>query len=402
MAYGEVAGWLAGAEALQPETISLRRAIHAEPELGLNTDATLDKVLASLTGLPLRLNRSGVSAGLIATLDTGRPGRTVLLRGDMDALPVNEETGLDFRSATTGAMHACGHDAHTAMLASAARLLARRRDELSGRIHFMFQPGEEIGEGARLMLAEGLLDAEPPDAAFALHVSPSQPAGAIFGRAGTAMASADMFDIEVTGKGGHGAMPHTAVDPIPVACEIVLALQAFVTRRINALDPAILTVGIIDGGTARNVIPDRVRLGGTLRALSEPTRRKACAGLEEVAVKVASAHGCVATVSFAGEGYPPTINDARAVAFAESAIRNRLGEVFWRPQAAPVMASEDFSHLLQRAPGAMLFLGVCPEGQEPATACPCHSPRMVMNEAAMALGVAAHCALAEAFLTEGL
>jgi hippurate hydrolase len=400
MARGEVADWLTDAQALQADTVALRRAIHVEPELGLDTDATFTKVMAALEGLPLRLVPSGVCAGLIATLDTGRPGRTILFRGDMDALPITEDTGLDFRSATRGAMHACGHDAHTAMLASAARLIARRRDDLSGRIHFMFQPGEEIFAGARLMLAEGLLDAEPPDAAFALHVFPNHPAGVIVGRAGAALASSDAFDITVTGAGGHGGMPHRATDPIPAACEIVTALQAFVSRRINAFDPAIVTVGVVEAGTARNVIPSSVRLGGTVRAMSEATRGQARVGVEEVAVHVARAHGCTATVEFL-DPCPPTVNNADAVAFAEATIRRHLGAAAWDTQPAPIMAADDVSYLLQRSPGAMLFLGVCPEGQELSAACPCHSDRMVINEAALPFGVAAYCALAEAFLNDG-
>jgi len=393
--------WLAEAQKLQPETIALRRAIHEEPELGLDTPKTLAKVKAALAGLPLTLKEGRSCSGMIAILDGAKPGRTVLLRGDMDALPMPEDAPIDFRSKVQGAMHACGHDAHTSMLVSAAKVLCARRDQIAGRILFMFQPGEEGHHGARFMLEEGLLSDPAPDAAFALHITPNVPAGVVTSKGGSMMASADEFEIIVRGKGGHASMPHLAVDPMPVACEIVTAISAFVTRRINAFDPAVVTVATIHGGTTQNVIGETVRIGGTMRAISEATRTTMHEGVKRVAEGIARAHDCAADVNIM-QGFPVTVNDARAVALVAAAVKAELGASAFFPSPAPVMGAEDFSYVLNKTPGAMSFLGVCPEGADFRTACPCHSNKMELNEAAMAHGVAVHCATAEAFLRDGL
>lgn len=391
---------LRAATALQPETIALRRSIHEEPEIGLDTPRTLEKVKAALEGLPLTIREAQSCTGIVAVLEGAEPGRTVLLRGDMDALPMPEDAPLDFRSKVPGAMHACGHDAHTSMLVSAAKVLCARRDRLAGRVLFMFQPGEEGYQGARFMLDEGLLDQPRPDAAFAIHITPNLPAGIFSSRAGPLLASANEFEIVVRGKGGHGSMPHQAIDPTLVACEIALAIQAFVTRRVNAFDPAVVTVSSIAGGTTFNVIPETVRLLGTLRAVSESTQRTVHDGVRRVAENVARAHECSAQVDIR-DGFPVTVNDPRAVALIEAAVGAEMGPAGYFPMPTPAMGSEDFSYVLQRTPGAMFFLGVCPEGQNFLAACPCHSNRMELNEAAMAHGVALHCAVAERFLAEG-
>src|SRR5208282_5573164 len=213
-----------------------------------------------------------------------KPGRTILLRGDMDALPMPEDTGLDYASEFPGRMHACGHDSHTAMLVQAVHLLHRHRDELAGIVKFMFQPGEEGHGGARLMIQDGLLDADPkPDAAFALHIWPNVKAGAIVGRPGPMLASADTWTITIKGRGGHASMPHDAVDPIPVAFEIGLALQTMVTRQFNVFDPIVLTCGKVAAGTTNNVIPEVAEMIGTLPATSEGARERAQRGIERVA-----------------------------------------------------------------------------------------------------------------------
>jgi hippurate hydrolase len=392
---------LAAAQALQPETIELRRAIHEEPELGLDTPKTLAKVKAALAGQPLTYKEGKSCTGMIAILEGAKPGRTVLLRGDMDALPMPEDTAVNFKSKVQGAMHACGHDAHTSMLVSAVKLLASRRDQIAGRILFMFQPGEEGHFGARFMIQDGLLDDPKPDAAFAIHITPNVPAGVITAKGGSMMASADTFSIVVRGQGGHASMPHLAVDPMPVACEIGLAVNAFVTRRVDVFDPTVVTIAAINGGTTNNVIPESVRMIGTIRTISEETRRKVHDGLKRLAENIARAHDCEAIVDVE-QGFPVTINDANAAAFVEATLRREFGQGAFMPSPAPVMGAEDFSYVLQRTPGAMMFLGVCPEGQDFRAACPCHSNKMELNEAAMAYGVAAHCALAEAFLRDGL
>ncbi|MGE0047014.1 MAG: M20 family metallopeptidase [Hyphomonadaceae bacterium] len=396
----EPGDWLAAAEAIQSETVALRRAIHEEPELGLNTPKTRDKVKAALAGLPLEIKEGPSTTGMMAILRGAKPGRTVLLRGDMDALPMPEDTDLSFKSKIENTMHACGHDTHTAMLASAAKILSARRDSLEGTILFMFQPGEEGWHGAKFMLEDGLLADPAPDAAFALHIMPNAPAGLFAAKAGPMMASADEIHIRVRGKGGHASMPHHAVDPIPIAAEIVIALQTFVTRRIDAFDPIVITIGKIEAGSTDNVIPEAAYLLGTVRATSEDSRKAAHEGIERIAVNIARAHGAEAEVEIE-HGFPVTVCDAKAVNTAQAAIQGAFGQGAWRTMPAPIMGAEDFSYVLQKHPGVMVFLGVCPDGQDWRGACPCHSNKMVLNEATLARGVAAHCAIAERFLKHG-
>ena len=265
---------------LLPAAVALRRRIHAQPELGLDLPLTTEAVLDGLQGLDVEIARGASTSGLLVSLHGTKPGsqsgRTILLRADMDALPMPEETGLEFASEIPGRMHACGHDSHTAMLVQAVHLLNRHRDELPGTVKFMFQPGEEGHAGARRMIEDGLLDADPrPDAAFALHIFPNFKAGAIAGRAGPLLAAVDTWMIKIRGRGGHASMPHLAVDPVPVACEIGLALHAMVTRRSNVFDPVVLTCGKIAGGTASNIIPETVEMLGTLRTTSEAARDNA-------------------------------------------------------------------------------------------------------------------------------
>lgn len=383
---------LEDAHKLQPRVVALRRAIHAEPELGLSLPETRARVLEELSDLDLELTLHEQTSGIVARLRGAGRGRTLLLRGDMDALPMPEDTDFPFRSRRAGAMHACGHDAHTAMLAGAARLLAQRRDELEGDVVFMFQPGEEGHFGARYMLEEGVLD--DVDAAFAIHVAPQLPSGAIGTRPGPMMASADVFSIEIVGRGGHASMPYDCADPIPVACEIVGALQTFVTRRIAATDPVVLTVARIVAGTTTNVIPESARLEGTLRALSERSRGLAQEGISQVASGIAAAHGLAAEVTIV-PGYPVTTNDPDFARAALETAGDLLGSERAIEMPTPVMGAEDFGLLLRQVPGAMVFLGVRPEGDE--TPAPCHSNRMRLNEAALPIGVALHAAMAQHF-----
>ena len=277
----------------------MRRSVHRHPERGLALPATQAAVLRALEGLPLRVSTGNKLASVVAVLDGVRPGPTVLLRGDMDALPIQERTGLAFASENPGTMHACGHDTHVAMLASAARLLAERRDALNGQVLFMFQPGEEGHHGAEQMLAEGLLKvpANPIERALALHITANVRTGALATRSGPMMASSDSFTVLVTGKGGHGALPHRSIDPVPPAAEMVGALQTMLGRRIEATEPAVLTVGRITAGTTTNVIPETAELAGTIRALSEPVRRLLHEELRRVCEHVGAAHGCQVEVT---------------------------------------------------------------------------------------------------------
>ena len=391
---------LAEAEKLSPRLVSLRRAIHAEPELGLSTPRTRDKVRAALADLPLGWREGGATTGLVASLRGGIPGaRRVLLRGDMDALPMPENTGLPYASRIAGTMHACGHDAHVAMLAGAARLLAARADRLAGEVCFMFQPGEEGWHGARHMLDDGLLD-PLPDAAFALHVMPNARHGVIAGRAGPLLAAADMIEITIAGRGGHASLPHQTRDPVPVACEIVMALQALVTRRFDAHDPVIVTIARIDGGTTHNVIPDHARLTGTMRSLSTTHRARLREAVARLATGIAAAHDCEAQVTVT-EGFPVTICDARAVALGERVAQRLFGADGFERLAAPIMGAEDFAYVLEKVPGAMFFLGAAPQGSDWSQCCGIHSSRMMLDEAVLPRGAALLAGLAEDFLATG-
>ena len=396
---------IAQARALSPRIVELRRAIHAEPELGLMTPKTRDKVRAALAHLPLEWREGPSTTGLVATLKGGAgPGRSVLLRGDMDALPMPEETGLPFASTVPGAMHACGHDAHTAMLAAAAEVLCARADRLAGEVRFMFQPGEEGHHGARFMLDDGLLggggNGPLPDAAFALHIMPNAPHGLVGGRAGPLMAAADQLEILVEGAGGHASMPHQTLDPVPVACEIVTALQAMVTRRFDVHDPVVVTIARIEGGSAHNVIADRASLKGTMRTLSPASRARLHDAVRQLAVGIAAAHGLEARVHII-EGFPVTICDARAVDFGEAVTREMFGETAFRRLDAPIMGAEDFAYVLEKVPGAMFFLGVAHAGEDWTQCCGIHSPRMMIDETAMPQGAALLAGLAERFLARG-
>jgi hippurate hydrolase len=386
------------ARTILDDTVQLRRRIHRHPELGLTLPRTQAAVLEAVDGLGLDVRTGQRTTSVVARLTGARPGPTILLRADMDGLPMPEETGLPFASQVSGAMHACGHDAHTAMLVGAARLLARRRESLAGSVVFMFQPGEEGFHGARIMIEEGLLDgAAPPAAAFALHVTHRMTAGAIATRPGPAMASGDTLQITVRGKGGHASAPHDCLDPIPIACEIVQAFQTLVTRAVHVFDPAVVTVAKIEAGTTRNVIPDTASLLGTIRTVSEATRERVLDGVRRVAEGVAAAHGAVAEVELI-RGYPVTVNDADFAGFVLDTARELLGPDAAHAMDHPIMASEDFSYVLQRLPGAIANLSTRPE-QGPAF--PNHSPRMLVNESALATGIAMHVAVALRFLEAG-
>ncbi|MDE0139652.1 MAG: M20 family metallopeptidase [bacterium] len=375
--------------------MDLRRRLHRNPEQGNHLPLTRALVLGELESLPLEVTQHQTTSGLAAVLRGARPGPTILLRGDMDALPVPEDTGLPFASERAGFMHACGHDMHAAMLAGAARLLASRRDELAGSVLFMFQPGEEGFFGARLMLEEGLLDTagERPSGAFALHVSNLYPSGTVWFRAGPQMAATDEVAITIRGKGGHASAPHLAFDPIPVAAEIILAVETAVTRRINVFEPGVITFARVDAGTTHNVIPETARLLGTVRALSETTRTELHSILHRVAGNVAAAHGVEAEVEF-GVGYPVTVNHPGYTAFVRTVGCQALGADSVGEPPWPSMGGEDFSYVLDEVPGTMAYLGTCPPGLEPGRVPGNHSNRVVFDETAMAAGMALHAAVA--------
>ncbi|GAA4033586.1 M20 family metallopeptidase [Sphingomonas rosea] len=391
----------AAAEAEYDAMIALRRAIHADPELGLHCTRTSAKLKASLEGLPLEIRDSTSTSGFVAILRGARPGRTVLLRGDMDALPIHEETGLDFASQTDGKMHACGHDTHSAMLSAAARILCAQQASLEGTIVFMFQPGEEGHHGARFMIEDGLLDDPKPDAAFALHIWPTMPGGVVTSRTGALLASTDALNATIRGKGGHAAMPYDAIDPIPVACEAVGALQAHLARRVPFFDAAVISITQIHAGTAYNVIPETVELKGTLRTLSDERRTAEKAAIERIVTAVASAHDCTAEVRI-DQGYPACRNDARAVALVEGLAKDLFGEDQYVEMPTPIMGGEDFAYVLQKVPGCMAFVGVAPPDEAaPGGRAGLHHAKMTVHEEWLTRGVALHCGFATRFLARG-
>lgn len=389
-------GLLEAARALQPRTVSLRRQLHKHPELGLDLPKSQAAVLHALEGLGLHTSTGKSCTSVTAVLNGDQPGPTVLLRGDMDALPLREDSGLAFSSEEDGTMHACGHDTHTAMLVSAARLLQSRKDALAGKVVFMFQPGEEGQHGARHMLDEGVLEAggRPVEQAFALHITSTAQSGVVMCRPGPMMASADAYTVTVTGKGGHGAMPDRAIDPVPAAAAMVGALQTMVTRRFSVFDPAVLTVGRITAGTTSNIIPETAELQGTVRTLSDRTRKTVLAEIPKVCEHIAAAHGCTSSFRFDTGGYPPVHNDADVAPRVLDLATAVLGQKYSSLMAEPLMAAEDFSYVLQQVPGAIAFLGACPPGVTPEEAAPNHSNRVHFDESAFAHGVALYAAFA--------
>ncbi|GAA5004329.1 M20 metallopeptidase family protein [Streptomyces siamensis] len=373
---------LSDATALADDLRDLRRALHRDPELGLHLPQTQQTVLAALGGLPLEITTGTALSSVTAVLRGGRPGPAVLLRADMDALPVQETTGLPYASRRTGVMHACGHDLHTSALVGAARLLAARREELAGDVVFMFQPGEEGHGGARLMIDEGVLDAagERVVAAYGLHVlANTLPAGVVATRPGTVLAASDGFDVTVTGRGGHGSSPHTAQDPITVVCEMVTALQTMVTRTVDVFDPAVLTVGSLHAGEARNVIPETATFRATVRTVSEPARALVRGAVARTVRGIADAHGVTAEIDYQ-DGYPVTVNDGAETSFATAVAGELLGPERVLIAPRPISGSEDFSFVLQEVPGVFLGIGACPADRDPGTAPMNHSPGAAFDD----------------------
>ena len=395
---------LADAAAAQlPQLTALRRDLHRHPEIGLQLDGTQRTVLAALDGLGLEVSTGRALSSVVAVLRGVAPGPAVLLRGDMDALPVTEDSGVSFSSTVSGVMHACGHDLHTAGLVGAAQLLAARRDELAGSVVFMFQPGEEGDHGAQLMIDEGVLDAagERVVAAYGLHVTSSiLPCGLVACRPGTVLAAADTVHVTVHGRGGHGSMPHLAADPVPVAAEIVLALQTMVTRQFDVFDPVTVTVGRILAGTTENVIPGTATIDATVRTFSETVHALVEERFARVCQGVSSAHGMTVTVDYQ-RGYPVTVNTTGEVERVARLTRDLFGEQAYFPAQQPIAGSEDFSYVLQQVPGAFFGLGATPVGTDPRTAAYNHSAQANFDDRALAVGPAVLAALAMDRLAAG-
>ncbi len=372
-------------ESFAGKIIDLRRDIHREPELGFGTEKTAQKVLAALDGLPLNIQTGVAENGIVATLKGEGEGPTVGLRADMDALPIHEETGLPFASETDGRMHACGHDGHTSMLVGAAHALSGMREHLNGTVKFVFQPAEEGGGGGRVMVEEGV--AEDMDSIFALHLWPGLPFGTAGTKAGPIMAAADAFEVEVRGRGGHGAMPHLTVDAIAISAQIVTALQTVVAREVDPVEPAVLTVGEIEAGSAFNIIPETARLGGTVRTLNEDLRRSMPQRIEELARGVARGMRGDAELDYTFS-YPVTVNDEASASLALGVIGDLFGEDDALKLPNPTMGAEDFAFFLEKLPGAFIWLGI---GEEVSGL---HTPTFAFDEETLPKGSALLAALA--------
>ncbi len=375
------------ARAIADDLIGLRRELHRVPELDRDLPKTQALVLSALEGLDLEVTTGTALSSVTAVLRGGAhdgSGPVVLLRGDMDALPVLEETGLPYASAHEGQMHACGHDLHVAGLVGAARLLHERRDELAGDVVFMWQPAEETTAGAMAMIDEGLLEAagRPTDAAYCLHVmSSGRPLGVWFSRPGPLMAASDEFVVRVVGLGGHGSAPHLTLDPIPVAAEMVTALQTLVTRRVDIDDPVVLTVGKFAAGTKENIIPDEAVFEATIRSFSPANRVLMKDAVFRLLEGIAGAHGLTAEIEWT-PGYPPTVNDLDEYAFARDVLVDLFGEDRFDEEQFSDPGTEDFSYVLERVPGAYLSISACP-AEDPLTAPDNHSARAVFDDSVL-------------------
>ena len=370
---------------IEPEITALRRRIHRRPEIGLRLPETQRAILDALDGLGLEVSAGGEELTSVVAVLRGDPaGPVVLLRADMDALPLDEVSGETFTSEVPGVMHACGHDLHVAGLVGAARLLATTGARPAGDVVFMFQPGEEGHEGAARMIEAGVLEAcgRPVDAAYGIHVRSSQtPRGHFGGRGGPLMAASDTVDVRVVGSGGHGSMPFAARDPIPATAEMLLALQTIVSRRTNPFDPVVVTVGTIHAGTKATIIPDEALFSATIRSFSDRARRQTLDSCAQICEAVAGAHGLAVEVT-ATPGYPATVNDAAEFEFAADTITELFGPDRLERWDDPIFGSEDFSRVLQAVPGAYVFLGACPE-KSYLTAVTNHSPRARFDDSVL-------------------
>ena len=385
------------AEALREYVITARRHIHEHPELSFSEEQTARFVADELRSMGYEPEERVGGYGVRAVLRGGRTGRTIALRADMDALPIVEDNDLPYRSRNRGAMHACGHDAHTAMLLAAAKALKPKQQELSGNVVFLFQPAEELPPGGALeMIAAGAMQNPAVDAVFGLHQSAAIDAGKMAVASGPRSASSDTFRITVIGRGGHAAMPHQSVDPIAVAGVLIIALQQLVSRQLPPVQPAVVTIGLIQGGTKENIIPDEVMLAGTVRTLDARVRDDIPRRMEAMVKGISEGHGARYNFEY-HLGYPVLVNEPRMTELARRAAGRVVGAENVL-SGGPGMAAEDFAYCLQQAPGAFGSVGVGTPGagERPSS----HSPRFMLDEAGLPIGVAYYLSLVDLYLNE--
>jgi amidohydrolase len=379
---------------IQGEISAIRRDIHAHPELAYEENRTSDIVASKLSEWGLEVTRGLGKTGLVGTLRRGNSLKAIGLRADMDCLPMDETNEFEHRSTNPGRMHACGHDGHTAMLLGAAKMLSEKRD-FEGAVHFIFQPAEEGGGGAKAMIDDGLFEKFPCDAVFAIHNKPGIPLGMIVSKPGPLLAAADRWDIRITGKGGHAAHPHTTLDPMVAGASIVMSLQTIVSRNIDPIDSTVVTVGFFKAGSAYNVIPGEAHIGGTTRTTSPENRALVKRRIEEICEGAAKMYG-VKVVMEHKPGYPPTVNNPERAKFAIEVAAGVCGENNVRGDARPSMGAEDFSYMLEQVPGAMVWLG---NGGGPE-AVSLHNSRYDFNDMAIPFGVSFFVNTVERFFGE--
>jgi amidohydrolase len=373
---------------IMPAVIADRRYLHTIPELGMQEFKTSAYVLERLRSLPVESIRTGIAVtGITAmihgTKPSDKPGKVALLRADMDALPILEENDVEYKSQTPGVMHACGHDAHTAMLLGIAKLLTDRRDQFSGSVKLLFQPAEEGPGGGEPMIKEGVLENPHVDAVFGMHVGQDTPVGQIKTRSGPAMASVDSATIVIQGKGGHGASPHLAIDPIVVSAHVIVALQTIVSRNVDPIDSAVVTVGMIGAGVASNVIPDTAEMRLTIRSFKPEIRELLAKRIPEIVTGVATALGATVNIDYE-RGYPATVNDPEMTEMVLDVARSVVGEENVHV-ASPKMGAEDFSFFLQERPGCFFFVGT--RNEERGLTWGHHHPRFDIDEEGLATGI---------------
>ena len=375
------------------ELIALRRLIHQYPEQGFKEFKTAALIRSRLKSWGVE-HKAMCGTGTVALIKGSRPGPTMLIRADMDALPLLELNKVPYCSRNKGVMHACGHDGHTAMALIAAKLLQKRRTSFRGNVKFMFQPAEEGPGGAGPMIDEGLLRGPTVDAAFAIHMWNDLPTGALGVRSGPVFASADEFHMKIVGSGGHGAAPHQTVDPVAAAAQVITACQTIVSRRVDPTKSAVVTFGQIHGGTRHNIIPDHVEMTGTVRAFEEPVRRLLQREIPKVAGGVASALGARLEFEYK-RGYPPTVNEESMTDLVRDSVREAAGTAGAVEQDVS-MGAEDMSLVLQEVPGCYFFLGSM--NHRKGLVYPHHSAQFNFDEEALALGVETWLRLAQRFL----